>query len=123
MYGFKLISIACLLELNYYISFPAYTTTRTLHRGLDADSDVDDGSESTVPIRATPLTSRGGTPLGRSSTPLCGLRNRSTLTAENTRGGYTLAKGAIAEDIEEEDEKPKSSCFDFFHLLFFIMYK
>ncbi|XP_042882143.1 uncharacterized protein LOC122259442 isoform X3 [Penaeus japonicus] len=95
--------------LSRTITSSTYTTTRTLHRGLDADSDVDDGSESTVPIRATPLTSRGGTPLGRSSTPLCGLRNRSTLTAENTRGGYTLAKGAIAEDIEEEDEKPKNT--------------
>ncbi|XP_047475070.1 uncharacterized protein LOC125029226 isoform X3 [Penaeus chinensis] len=91
------------------ITSSTYTTTRTLHRGLDADSDVDDGSESTVPIRATPLTARGGTPLGRSSTPLTGLRNRSSLATENTRGGYTLAKGAIAEDIEEEDEKPKNT--------------
>nr|XP_027230750.1 lateral signaling target protein 2 homolog [Penaeus vannamei] len=60
------------------ITSSTYTTTRTLHRGLDADSDVDDGSESTVPIRATPLTARGGTPLGRSSTPLTSLRSRNT---------------------------------------------
>ena len=89
----------------------AYTTTRTLHRGLDADSDVDDGTESTVPQRATPFTGRSGTPLARAATPVTRPNSRSSVSRGNSRSsvcgdvgrGYTLAKGAIAEDVEEEE--------------------
>ncbi|XP_071532845.1 uncharacterized protein [Panulirus ornatus] len=90
------------------ITTTSFTTTRTLHRGLDTESDVDDGTESTVPMRATPLTARSGTPLGRAGTPVNRSHMKSTLSVDTSRGGYTLAKGAIAEDVEEE-ENPKST--------------
>ncbi|XP_069936393.1 uncharacterized protein [Cherax quadricarinatus] len=85
----------------------SYTTTRTLHRGLDTESDVDDGTESTVPLRATPLTARSGTPLSRAGTPIHRPHSKSTLLRDASKGGYTLAKGAIAEDLEEE-ERPEN---------------
>lgn len=99
----------CQVWYFYFLLFCsiAFTTTRTLHRGLDTESDVDDGTESTVPLRATPLTARSGTPLGRAGTPVNRSRVKTTLPVDTPRGGYTLAKGAIAEDLEEE-EKPKS---------------
>lgn len=84
--------------------FPtAYTTTRILHRGLDAESDVDDGTESTVPRRATPLTARSGTPLARAATPATRANSRSSVSGDGVGRGYTLAKGAISEDVEEEE--------------------
>lgn len=83
--------------------FPAaYTTTKTLHRGLDVESDVDDGSESTVPRRATPLTARCGTPLARAGTPASRANSRSSVSGDGVGRGYTLAKGAIAEEAEDE---------------------
>ncbi|XP_045132558.1 uncharacterized protein LOC123516893 isoform X3 [Portunus trituberculatus] len=91
----------------------SYTTTRTLHQGLDVDSDVDDGTESTVPQRATPFTARSGTPLARrSATPVSREfsrgNSRSSVCGDAGRG-YTLAKGAIAEDVEEEEEAENDS--------------
>nr|XP_045606712.1 uncharacterized protein LOC123763584 isoform X2 [Procambarus clarkii] len=88
------------------VTSSSFTTTRTLHRGLDTESDGD-GVESTVLLRATPLTARSGTPLGRSATPINRSRSKSTLLLETSKG-YTLAKGAIAEDLEEE-ERPEST--------------
>ncbi|XP_063865752.1 uncharacterized protein LOC135103434 isoform X4 [Scylla paramamosain] len=92
----------------------SYTTTRTLHRGLDVDSDVDDGTESTVPQRATPFTARSGTPLARrSATPVSREfsrgNSRSSVSGDVVGRGYTLAKGAIAEDVEEEEEAENDS--------------
>ncbi|KAK3871908.1 hypothetical protein Pcinc_022972 [Petrolisthes cinctipes] len=104
------------------------TTTKTLHQGLDVESDVDDNSESAVPFRATPLTARSTTPLGRTPTPLgraptpvirssTPLRRSTTpinshleyLSLNNVGRGYVLTKGAIAEDVEEEEmEVPKN---------------
>lgn len=119
----------------YFCAFllTAVTTTKTLHRGLDAESDVDDNTESAVPFRATPLTARcstpvgrAGTPLGRAPTPLgraptplgrISTQQRRSATPVNSHfeyvslnnvgGGYSLAKGAITEDVEEE-QAPKS---------------
>lgn len=73
------------------------------------DSDVDDGTESTVPQRATPFTARSGTPLARrSATPVSREfsrgNSRSSVSGDVVGRGYTLAKGAIAEDVEEEEE-------------------
>lgn len=85
-----------------------YTTTKTLHRGLDVESDVDDGTESTVPRRATPLTARSGTPLARAGTPASRANSRSSVSGDGVGRGYTLAKGAIAEDMEEEEAEGES---------------
>ncbi|KAG0715750.1 SUN domain-containing protein 1 [Chionoecetes opilio] len=79
----------------------SYTTTRTLHHGLDVDSDMEDG---TVPQRATPFTARSGTPLARAATPANRPNSRSSVSGDGVGRGYTLAKGAIAEDVEEEEE-------------------
>lgn len=87
----------------------SYTTTRTLHRGLDADSDVEDGTESTVLQRATPFMARSGTPLARSVTPSGKANSRSSVSGDVVGRGYTLAKGAIAEDVEEEEEAENDS--------------
>ncbi|XP_042241959.1 uncharacterized protein LOC121879401 isoform X2 [Homarus americanus] len=90
------------------ITTNSLTTTRTLHCGLDTESDVDDGTESTVPLRATPLTARSGTPLGRAGTPINRCHSKSKMLIDTSKGGYTLAKGAIAEDLEEE-ERPENT--------------
>ncbi|KAK7066087.1 hypothetical protein SK128_019778 [Halocaridina rubra] len=88
----------------------SYITSRSLHSGLDAESDVDDGTESTVPSRATPITARSGTPISRSMTPLGVINSRRSLSSSRkTAGGldygkaYKLGEGTIAEDLEEEE--------------------
>ncbi|XP_066965627.1 LOW QUALITY PROTEIN: uncharacterized protein [Macrobrachium rosenbergii] len=82
-----------------------YTTTRTLHLGLDVESDVDDGTESAVPERATPLLGRGGTPLGRAMTPLKLSSSRKSSSASVDGGkGFKIGEGTIAEDVEEEEK-------------------
>lgn len=86
----------------------AFTTTTTLHRGLDTESDGEDGPghQSAIPLRPTPLSRKSGTPLGRAMTPLSKFnsvsRRSSTLDAGK---GYKLGEGTIAEDLEEEDER------------------
>ncbi|XP_064080466.1 uncharacterized protein LOC135197276 isoform X2 [Macrobrachium nipponense] len=87
-----------------------YSTTRTLHLGLDVESDVDDGTESAVPDRATPLLGRGGTPLGRAMTPLKLSSSRKSSSASVDGGkGFKIGEGTIAEDVEEEEEKDQEN--------------
>ena len=47
---------------------------------------------------------RSGTPLARSVTPSGRANSRSSVSGDVVGRGYTLAKGAIAEDVEEEEE-------------------